>query len=572
MRHQSAADLRPFCWALSIAVIATLPLRALQQDRPEHSGALLVVLDVSGSMKESVEGGVKRELAQRGLLRALETVPADTLVSLRLLGQGPSAHECSETVTAVEFGPFERAEWETALDTVRWDGTTPLVHSMRAALSDLRQVNAVLREMLLIGDGEETCGNDPVAVAREEAGNIPIHTISLGEHVSHQLAGIALVTGGTYTRAFDDTSFAVATADTMPEFPDVGDDPAGAISAGQTANRLDVILDVSNSMWGRINGRPKIELAREALTGALADLSPDVAVGLRAYGHRVRVQDKDAGCRDTERMLAPAPGNGSAIVEIANRLTPRGQTPIARSLREAARDLREEGGTGTILLMSDGVDSCGGDPVAVATELRASGLDIVLHVVGLGVQQDEAAFLAALATAGGGSYFDAPTGTELVRGIDTAVRSSTEFVLQGDPVSLFPPEVLRVRGGSTVSESEMLAPGSYSFTDHLIREKRYFAVPGQPGETVTLSGMVCALSIGRTRAGVITYRGSTSMMMAEGVDVDGKRVRRTSLIVRGNMGEWKETQLPVGSDGLARFWIGRPQGAVHRDMIFRLTR
>ena len=89
---------------------------------------------------------------------------------------------------------------------------------------------------------------------------------------------------------------------------------------------------------------------------------------------------------------------------------------------------------------------------------------------------------------------------------------------------------------------------------------------------ITLSGMVCALAVTRThRTGVIGYLGNTNMMFAEGVTVDGEDVPRTSLTVRGDMGEWKETQLPVGSDGLARFWIGRTQGAVHRDMIFRLS-
>ena len=138
----------------------------------------------------------------------------------------------------------------------------------------------------------------------------------------------------------------------------------------------------------------RLSWRERALQGALHDLPPDVAVGLRAYGHRVNVEDKEAGCADTERLLVPAAGNGPAIVDLANRLTPRGQTPIARSLQEAAADLQEEGGAGTILLVSDGVESCGGDPVAVASDLRASGLDVILHTVGLGVTNEEAKALA----------------------------------------------------------------------------------------------------------------------------------------------------------------------------------
>ena len=558
---------------VGLALFAAVPLTATQLAPPKQTAALLVVLDVSGSMKESVAGGVKRELAQRGLLHTLEAIPVDTVVGLQLLGQGPTGDDCTATTMAVQFEAFDRSTWESALTAVRWDGETPLVYSMRKALQSLREVNATRKEILLIGDGEETCGEDPVGVARAEAGDVPIHTISLGERVSNQLAGIALVTGGTYTRAFDETSFAIATSGALPEIPDTVDATAGSLPATGSAGRLDVIIDVSNSMWGQISGRPKIELAREALQGALRDLPSDVAIGLRAYGHRVDVEDKEAGCADTERLLAPAAGNGPAIVNLVNRLRPRGQTPIAKSLQEAAADLREEGGVGTVLLVSDGVESCGGDPVSVANDLRASGLDIVLHTVGLGVTNEDAEALAALATAGGGQYFNALTSSELLLGINAAVRSSAEFILQVDLVNQFPQNVMRVKGGSTAPESEHLERGTYSFVDHLFNEQRYFSVSGQPGELITLKGMVCALAVTRNRrTGVIGYQGNTNMMFAHGVTADGEDVPRTSLTVRGDMGEWKETQLPVGPDGVARFWIGRTQGAIHRDMIFQVSK
>ena len=124
-----------------------------------------------------------------------------------------------------------------------------------------------------------------------------------------------------------------------------------------------------------------------------------------------------------------------------------------------------------------------------------------------------------------------------------------------------------------MSESEVLELGTYSFVDHLFREQRYFAVSGQPGEMITLGGMICALAVTRNRrTGIIGYQGNTNMMFGGGVTATGDDVPRTSLTVRGDMGEWKETQLPVGSDGLARFWFGRTQGVVHRDMIFRVSR
>ena len=569
----SAADLRRILGAAIVVGIVVTGAPAVAQDSEPADRALLVVLDVSGSMNEEVPGGVKRDLARRGLLRTFEALPEGMLTGLRLLGQGASDDECAASQRAVAFAPFVTSDWAAALDAVRWDGATPLVYSMREALEELRQVNAVRREMLIIGDGEETCGEDPVGVAREEAGDIRIHTISLGEAVSHQLAGIALVTNGTYARAFDETTFDEATGVTVPDTGQPA--PAGssptANDTGISPSRLEIILDVSNSMWGQVDGRAKIELAREALGGALADFPADLPVGLRAYGHRVSFENQAEGCVDTERLLVPAAGNAPEVVRQADLLTPRGQTPIARSLEDAGADLRAEGGAAVILLVSDGVESCGGDPEAVVAELRASGLQVVLHTVGLGVTPDEAESLAALAEAGGGTYFDAPNAADLTEGVTTAVQSSTEFVLQQDDVAGFPSDAVRVRGGDTVADAEILEAGTFSFTEHLFREERYFAVRGQPGDTITVRGMVSALEIGRTRAGVVTYQGFPNMMGGQRVDAEGERLRGANLLVRGDMGDWVEMALQVGDDGVARFRLGRLQGNVHRDMIFSVV-
>jgi len=466
-RHGVRAAVVAFAAAATLATLAAPPSATAQT----YGNALLVVLDVSGSMKESVEGGVKLDLAVRGLLRTLAGLPADTAVSLRLLGEGGASEDtCSATRQAVPFAPFERERWASVLSTIRWDGATPLVYTMRAALEEIRAAPAARREMLIIGDGEESCGEDPVGVARAEAQGIRIHTISLGEKTSHQLAGIALVTGGTYTRAFDETSFEEATTDALPTGM-----PAAPLDTGDATDSppmLEVVLDVSNSMWGQIDNRTKMQLARDALRVALADLPADVSVGLRAYGHRVSFEDKEAACADTELLIAPVPGAAAAVVERADTLVPRGQTPIAVSLEAAAADLEAHGGNGVLLLISDGVESCGGDPVAVAQALRDRGVPVVIHAVGLGVDADAAAALEQLATAGGGQYYDAPTAEDLVAGVGTVVQSTREFILAGEDPGAFPRDIRRVAGGTSIGETELLESGTYSFTDHLFREQR----------------------------------------------------------------------------------------------------
>ncbi len=563
--HRHPARRGPAAVALLAAGLAsTTQVTAAQS----YDAAMVVVLDVSGSMKEQVEGGVKRDLAQRGLLRTLAGLPEGTAVALRLLGEGPGSDECGASRLAVPFASFEPPIWRRSMESIRWDGATPLVLSMRQGLEDLRAVDARRKEMLIIGDGEETCGADPVGVARAEANGIRIHTISLGERVSHQLAGIALVTGGTYTRAFDETSFETATVEALPTDLDL---PAVATVGGAAGAQLQVILDVSNSMWGQVDGRVKIELAREAMAGALTDVPPSVPVGLRAYGHRVAYDERESGCQDTELLIAPQPGSAQQILARSASLQPRGQTPLALSLRAAANDL-SAGGGGVLLLITDGIESCGGDPVAVAAELRAGGNPIRIHAVGLGVDAQAADALSKLASAAGGDYFDAPSAEQLFRGVGTAVRATTDFILAGATSSNFPSPIARVRGGADVGSADEIEPGTYSFTEHLFHERRYFAVRGEPGEQLVLAGLVCALAVGRTADGEPTFLGSPSMMLAQRIDAAGERLRGRNLTVRGDMGDWREMEMTVQEDGWARFRIGRAQGNVHRDMVFRVTR
>ena len=548
----------------AISLASATDLAAAQS----YEAAMVVVLDVSGSMKEPVEGGVKRDLAQRGLLRTLSALPNSTAVALRLLGEGSSDDECSASKLAVPFASFEPQRWRQSIASIGWDGATPLVLSMRRGLEDLRTVDARRKEMLIVGDGAETCGEDPVGVARAEAQGVRIHTISLGEHVSHQLAGIALVTGGIYTRAFDETSFETATIEALPtNLADLTAVPSEEIDS----SRLQVILDVSNSMWGQIDGRVKMDLAREALAAALADVPSPVSVGLRAYGHRVAYDDREAGCLDTELLIAPQSGSVQQILARAASLQPRGQTPLALSLRAAAGDLHASGG-GVLLLISDGLESCGGDPVAVAAELRAGGIPIMIHAVGLGVDAQAAEALSMLATAGGGNYFDAPSAEQLFRGVGTAIRATTDFILARAPSSSFPSPIERLRGGNNVETAAEIEAGTYSFTEHLYHEERYFAVRGTPGEQLVLAGLVCALAIGRTDNGDPMFMGSPSMMFAQRVDASGERLRGRPLTVRGDMGDWQEIEMTVQDDGWARFRIGRALGNVHRDMVFRIER
>src|SRR5204862_7835409 len=111
----------------------------------------------------------------------------------------------------------------------------------------------------------------------------------------------------------------------------------GASGAYAQAPAPDVmlILDASNSMWGRVDGRPKIVVARAAVVDLLRALPRGTRLGLMAYGHR-----RAADCSDIETIVPVGAVDADAVAARVNAISPRGRTPLTEAVRRAARELR----------------------------------------------------------------------------------------------------------------------------------------------------------------------------------------------------------------------------------------
>ncbi|QWV09052.1 VWA domain-containing protein [Ruegeria pomeroyi] len=158
-----------------------------------------------------------------------------------------------------------------------------------------------------------------------------------------------------------------------------------ATLAAQDQPSAILVLDGSGSMWGQIEGKAKIEIAREVVTGLLADLPQDQPLGLTVYGHR-----RKGDCTDIETLVAPAPGNRAAIASAVAGLKPKGKTPMLEAVRQAAEALRYTEEKATVILVSDGVETCDADPCATAAALEAAGVDFTAHVVGFDIDDPQA--------------------------------------------------------------------------------------------------------------------------------------------------------------------------------------
>ncbi len=163
------------------------------------------------------------------------------------------------------------------------------------------------------------------------------------------------------------------------------------------ADRTIIVLDASGSMWGQIDGQPKLEIARQTLRTVLQTIPADMELGLLAYGHREK-----GNCDDIELVVPPAPGAASSITLAADTMKFLGKTPLSASVKRAAEALRYTEDKATVILITDGLETCNADPCAVGTELEQAGVDFTAHVVGFGLTAEEGRQVACLAENTGG--------------------------------------------------------------------------------------------------------------------------------------------------------------------------
>jgi len=173
-------------------------------------------------------------------------------------------------------------------------------------------------------------------------------------------------------------------------------------SLGFAANKVIIILDASGSMWAQIDGKPKLEIARESLRTVLQSVPADDEIGFMAYGHRQK-----GSCDDIELIVPPQAGSASAISAAADSMKFLGKTPLTAAVKQAAEALKYTEDKATVVLITDGLETCGGDPCALGKELETSGVDFTADVVGFGLTADEGKQISCLAENTGGKYIQA---------------------------------------------------------------------------------------------------------------------------------------------------------------------
>lgn len=216
---------------------------------------------------------------------------------------------------------------------------------------------------------------------------------------------------------------------------------------------LEIILDLSGSMKYRLGNSTRIETARKVLADVLAKIPDDFNVGLRLYGNRYSSRQKET-CTDTQLVAPIQKLDRARLLKLVNTTMPRGETPLVYSVLQTPADLQAVGG-GSVILITDGEESCGGDPKKAAEELQKAGVAVTLDIVGFTltgqqVQRD----LTQFAEATGGRYYHAENAQTLARAL---LIAATEKI----PYEVYDSSGKQVAAGQAGDDGQELFAGDY---------------------------------------------------------------------------------------------------------------
>ncbi|MGA8942364.1 MAG: VWA domain-containing protein [Thermoactinomyces sp.] len=186
---------------------------------------------------------------------------------------------------------------------------------------------------------------------------------------------------------------------------------------------VSVLVDASGSMAGNVDGQRKMEIARYAVSRFAQALPEQVNVSLRVYGHLGSNQrkDKEISCKSTEEIYPLSKYNQNQFEQALNKLKPVGYTPIALAIQEAQKDLSKYNAgqnENIVYIVSDGIETCGGDPVEAAKKLHESDIKAIVNIIGFDVDNAGQQALKQVAEAGGGKFETANSAEELRQYLD----------------------------------------------------------------------------------------------------------------------------------------------------------
>ncbi len=175
----------------------------------------------------------------------------------------------------------------------------------------------------------------------------------------------------------------------------------------QKSVNIMILVDSSGSMAGKVSGGMKMDLAKNAVKEFANQMPKEANVSLVAYGHKGSNQSKDkaVSCKSIEDAFPLGTFDESKFNQALNKFQPVGYTPLADSLKYAQKKLsNQKNAENIVYVVSDGIETCGGDPVKAAKDLNSSDIKAVVNIIGFDLDDAGQKQLKAVADAGNGKY------------------------------------------------------------------------------------------------------------------------------------------------------------------------
>ncbi|GAB3820510.1 hypothetical protein GCM10028820_26680 [Tessaracoccus terricola] len=169
-------------------------------------------------------------------------------------------------------------------------------------------------------------------------------------------------------------------------------------------NHFALVLDASGSMAAASAGETRMTAAKAALGSFTEELPAESTVSVRVYGHEGSNRDADKAVSCAASELVYQGTDPDAVAAGIADVKPVGWTPLAKAITDAAGDIPEGTTDAIVYVVTDGLETCDGDPVAAASQLAASGVAPIVNVIGFDVGDADLAALQAIAEAGGGEF------------------------------------------------------------------------------------------------------------------------------------------------------------------------
>jgi hypothetical protein len=327
---------------------------------------------------------------------------------------------------------------------------------------------------------------------------------------------------------------------------------------------IEFILDGSGSMHAKMAGATQMDVAKQAIKTALDSLPPGAFVALRVYAHRVEQSNKEASCFDSELMIPFGTLNKSEFISKLDSIQPKGWTPIAYSLGQAANDFGTERESEHVLvLVSDGEETCGGDPVRMVNALSALGFKVKVHTVGFNVDAKAQEQLKAIAEAGKGKYYDARDPASLGNSLKEITEET--FIIEKTSATYGS----EIRGGDSYETAVPLKPNQEYHLDHHQRSNQfdYFYVDLNDGQQ--LDATISTLEKG------VEIRGDSAVVTASypyaGLQIhDSLRKKMDDAQIIGKANETKLASAYVQEKGRFYIVIGSTYQDMHKDCPFKI--